>query len=286
MRIKMILAVGMAWSTVFAAEPAEVTPTAVAEPAAATQSADATATPSTTAAVTVAPAKVPAAIMETLKQLVKEDIDKVTVAPSVISGLYEVVIGSEILYISADGQHLIVSGDLIETKTRENLTDNKRGEFRKKTLDTLNESEMVVFAPKEGETKYTINVFTDVDCGYCKKFHQGIDKLTAGGVKVRYLAFPRAGAGSKTYDKMVSVWCSEDRQKAMTDAKADRSVPELKCDNPVQKEYELGQSIGVSGTPALLLSDGKLLPGYVPPEQLIAFLRQRFSSSPVKIPKP
>ncbi|OQW91981.1 MAG: hypothetical protein BWK79_15665 [Beggiatoa sp. IS2] len=273
----------MAWSTVFAAEPVEVVPAAVI-----TQSVDATATPSTTDATTVAPVKIPPVIMETLKQLIKEDINKITVAPAAITGLYEVVIGSEIIYISADGRYLIVNGDMIETQTRENLTDNKRGEFRKKTLDTLNENEMVVFAPKEGETKYTINVFTDVDCGYCKKFHSGIDKLTAGGVKVRYLAFPRAGAGSKTYDKMVSVWCSEDRQKAMTDAKADLSVPELKCDNSVQKEYELGQSIGVNGTPALLLSDGKLIPGYVPPEQLIALLRQRFSSSPApaKIPKP
>lgn len=278
MRINMILAMGVAWSTVFATEPTTVTPATVAEPAVTTQSADAVSTPGTTAAVTVAP-KAPAAVMDALKQLIKEDIDKVIITPAAINGLYEVAIGSEVLYVSVDGQHLIVNGDLIETKTRENLTDNKRGDFRKKTLATLNESEMVVFAPKEGEAKYTVNVFTDVDCGYCKKFHQGIDKLTAGGVKVRYLAFPRAGAGSKTYDKMVSVWCAEDRQKAITDAKADRTVPELKCDNPVQKEYELGQNIGVSGTPALLLSDGKLIPGYVPPEQLIAFLKQRFAAS-------
>jgi thiol:disulfide interchange protein DsbC len=104
-----------------------------------------------------------------------------------------------------------------------------------------------------------------------------VSKLNAAGVKVRYLAFPRAGTGSKTYHKMVSVWCSDDPKKAITDAKAGRDVPEKKCNHPIDKQYDLSQKLGITGTPALVLSDGELLPGYVPAEQLVTYLQQKFS---------
>lgn len=218
-------------------------------------------------------AEVPSAVTQTanrLQQLMGSD--KVSVNPSPIANLYETLIGNEAFYISADGAYFI-RGDLYESKTPLNLTDAKRNQLRIKALNTIPEKDMVVFAPKN--TKYTINVFTDVDCRYCAKFHNEVAKLNQAGVKVRYLAFPRAGIGSATYQKMVSVWCAKDKNQAMTNAKAGREIEPATCKNPVAKQLQLGQSIGVTGTPALVLSDGKLVPGYVPAERLIDYLRQQ-----------
>ncbi|KHD06067.1 hypothetical protein PN36_26795 [Candidatus Thiomargarita nelsonii] len=219
---------------------------------------------------------VPVAVTETVKrvqQLLRVKNDKVSVAASPITGLYEVVIGGEVIYISADGRYF-VTGNIFESKSRRNLTDEKRGELRVAALNALKDAELVVFAP-ETETRHTINVFTDVDCAYCSKFHNEVPELNKAGIKVRYLAFPRAGVGSKTYNTMVSVWCAEDQQQAMTDAKARREVKPATCENPVAQQYELGQRIGITGTPAMVLSDGELVPGYVPAKKLIAYLQQK-----------
>jgi thiol:disulfide interchange protein DsbC len=219
-------------------------------------------------------AEVPSAVTQTansLKQLL--NADKVSVNSSPIANLYETLIGNEAFYISADGAYFI-RGDLYESKTPRNLTDAKRNQLRLKTLNTINEKEMIVFAPKT-TTKYTINVFTDVDCHYCAKFHKEVAKLNKAGVKVRYLAFPRAGVGSATYHKMVSVWCAKDKKQAMTDAKAGRKIETATCKNPIATQLQLGKSMGVTGTPALILSDGSLLPGYVPADRLIAYLKRQ-----------
>jgi thiol:disulfide interchange protein DsbC len=229
--------------------------------------------PATTTTATTPSKLVPEAVTQALKRIVKTDFDKVSITESAIKGLHEVLIGSEVIYVTDDGHYLVV-GDIRDMKTGQNLTDDKRAQLRVKEIEALDEKEMIVFAP-EKETKYTINVFTDVDCPYCAKFHTEVPELNKGGVKVRYLAFPRAGIGSKTYKTMVSVWCAEDRQKAITDAKAKREIKSATCNNPVDKEYELGKRVGVSGTPAMLLSNGELVPGYVPAKQLIAFLERK-----------
>ncbi len=189
-----------------------------------------------------------------------------------IAGLYEATLGSNIIYITADGKHFIL-GEIYRSKGTENLTESRRNKMRMQAINAIDESEMVVFAPK-GKTKYTVNVFTDVDCGYCAKFHKEVPLLNSAGVKVRYLAFPRAGIGSDTYKKMISVWCADDRQKAITDAKNRRKVKSKTCNHPIDKLYHLGQDIGVTGTPALVLPNGKLLPGYIPYYQLIPYLQQ------------
>ena len=130
---------------------------------------------------------------------------------------------------------------------------------------------MVVFAGDKAD--HTVTVFTDIDCGYCRKLHSQIDEYEDEGIRVRYVFYPRAGVKSESYKEAVSVWCSEDRNKAMTEAKAGRLMEEKTCDNPVQSHMELGELLGISGTPAIVLDNGDLVPGYVPPKRLAAIIK-------------
>jgi len=216
---------------------------------------------------------IPAVVVDSINNFLKQSKEQAIISSTVINGLYEVVIGSEVFYISADGRYAFL-GEIRDGLTGQNITDNKRAELRMAEVTKLDESKMVVFAP-EKETKYTVNVFTDVDCGYCAKLHKGMKEMNDLGIKIRYLAFPRAGIGSKTYKTMESVWCADDQQKAMTDAKLRKEIPVKTCDNPISEHYEIGRKIGVRGTPALLLSDGELLPGYVPPKRLLNYLDEK-----------
>jgi len=193
-----------------------------------------------------------------------------SVNPTAIPGLYEVVMGSQILYLSEDGQ-FAVQGDVINLKEQDNLTEKRRGDLRAKAIQAIGENKMVVFAPA-GDVKHTVNVFTDVDCGYCRKFHQEIKAYNDKGIKVRYLAYPRAGEGSASFNKAVAVWCADDRQGAMTKAKQGENVESKQCDNPVKEEFELGQMIGVRGTPSIVLENGQMVPGYIPADRLAQML--------------
>jgi len=197
-------------------------------------------------------------------------VDSIHKSPA--EGLYEVAFGAEVIYVTADGKYLL-QGSLIDTATRANLTENARATGRKKILDTLPESEMVVFAPKE--VKHTVTVFTDIDCGYCRKLHDEMDSYHAQGIKIRYVAYPRAGVGSGSYDKAVAVWCAEDQQAAMTRAKAGQPVESKDCDNPVEKQYQTARALNLSGTPALFLESGELVPGYVSADRLSQMLQDK-----------
>ena len=188
--------------------------------------------------------------------------------------LYEVVINGEVIYFSQDARY-VFQGDVIALETRENLTENKRLSLRKKALASLNEAEMIIYEPQK--TDYTLTVFTDIDCGYCRKLHQQIKEYNALGIRIRYMAFPRAGIDSESYDKAVDVWCAKDRAQAMTDAKNGKALKSENCKNPVRAQYELGQRLGVTGTPALFLESGEILPGYVPPKRLKQLLDERGS---------
>lgn len=193
-----------------------------------------------------------------------------SVAPTAIPGLYEVVLGGQVMYLSADGR-FAVQGDVVDLNARTNLTENRRGELRGKAIEAVGENNMVVFAP-EGPTKYTVTVFTDIDCGYCRKMHSQIADYNKEGIKIRYLWFPREGVGSEAFDKAVAVACADNRQEALTRAKRGEKVESKTCDNPVQAQYELGQKLGIRGTPSLILESGEMLPGYVPPTQLAQML--------------
>lgn len=217
--------------------------------------------------------KIAAGIRASLKTL-DSTIPVESVSPTPVKDLYEVVLaGSHVLYVSADGQYLI-QGDLLklENGKANNLTDGVRVRATKSALSEVNRQDMVIFSPK-GTVKGAIYAFTDVDCGYCRKLHNEVGELNRMGIEVRYLAFPRAGEGSPSYQKMVSAWCSSDRNKAMTTLKNGGSVMEKTCANPVMAQYELGAKLGVRGTPAIYLEDGTAIPGYRPAADIAETMR-------------
>jgi len=202
---------------------------------------------------------------ELQKQL--PDMQLQSLAPVGQTGLYEAVIDDRIYYFTADGQYLL-QGDILALESRENITEARRLEVKKGLLDRINEDEMIIFAAKKPE--YTVTVFTDVDCGYCRELHRQVKDYNDLGITIRYMAFPRAGAESESANKLIEVWCAKDQQKAMTDAKAQREVNKtsLCADNPVAEQFEIGGKLGVRGTPAIFLDDGQMLPGYLPPQKL------------------
>ena len=198
-------------------------------------------------------------------------VDTVTKAP--VAGIFQVVMRSgEILYMSADGKY-IFSGDLmrIEADGLANLTDSIRSKQVRKALAAVDPADMVVFPP-EGKRKGLMYVFTDVDCGYCRKLHQEVPELNSKGVEVRYLAFPRGGPRAPAFGKMISAWCAKDRRAAMTTLKSGGSLTPSTCDNPVDEQLDLGRSLGVRGTPAIFLEDGRSVPGYQPAHALLKMM--------------
>jgi thiol:disulfide interchange protein DsbC len=130
-----------------------------------------------------------------------------------------------------------------------------------------------IFSP--ANPKYRVTVFTDIDCGYCRKLHAQIADYNKAGISIEYLFFPRAGVGSESFDKAVSVWCASDRRKALTDAKLDKPVASKTCTNPVRMDYDLGQRIGVDGTPAVYMTDGSYIGGYLSVQDMLARLERK-----------
>jgi thiol:disulfide interchange protein DsbC len=201
----------------------------------------------------------------------KFEVKAESVRPAQVPGLYEVSIGGDTAYVSADGKYLI-AGDLYEVDSRRNLTEANRMTARTKLLSKLDERDMIVFAPST-PAKHTITVFTDVECGYCRKLHGQIDELNKLGIRVRYVAYPRAGPGTDDWRKMEAVWCAKDRKQAITQAKLGQQVKSPNCGaTPVAKQYELGEQFAVRGTPAIFTSNGDYIGGYLPPAQLASEL--------------
>lgn len=192
--------------------------------------------------------------------------------PSSMPGIVEVELDTgELLYSSADGAFLL-AGDLFSADASglRNLSAQRRQVKNQERIAAIPESEMIIFSPQE--VRASITVFTDVDCQYCRALHREMDQLLAKGIEVRYIAYPRGGEQADSYQKMISVWCSDDRQRALTQAKNGQNLPTLGCDNPVLAHYALGNAIGISGTPAILFPDGQLIPGYLEADRLAAML--------------
>ena len=194
-------------------------------------------------------------------------IDQIAAAP--LPGFQEVIVGGQVLYVSDDGKYLM-QGTLYDIDAKKDLGEASMAKVRKQLLKSIPASDRIVFAP--ANPKYAVTVFTDIECGYCRKLHSQIADYNKQGIAVEYVAFPRMGLGSDDFKKMVSVWCAADPKKALTDAKNDRPVPARNCTNPVTMQYNLGQRMGLTGTPMILAEDGTQVGGYVPPEQLRAAL--------------
>ena len=189
---------------------------------------------------------------------------------SPVTGVYLTSIDGVSGYVSADGRYFIV-GDMLDLASRSNVTEEVRKAARRALLQTIAPDEWIAFAP--AKAKYTIAVFTDADCPYCRKLHADLPQLLARGIAVRYMAFPRSGPNTKSWRTMAAVWCSSDRREALTRATRGEAVttPSSCSDAVIAKYYALGQQLGIPGTPMIVLNDGATL-SYMPPDKLLAAL--------------
>ena len=212
-------------------------------------------------------------IEKKLKKMLPESIQINSINSTDIKGYYEVNFeGVEPLYVTADGNYLI-SGDiyLITEEGLVNKSEARRDFQRKALLEGIDVNQFIIFEPKE--VKHNVFVFTDVDCGYCRQFHNQIQEYLELGIKVNYLAYPRAGIGSDSYRRIVSAWCADDPNYSLTVLKQGGEIKDNVCSaNPVENHFNLGRSIGVQGTPSIVTQEGKMIPGYLPPEELLNLL--------------
>ncbi|MBX3688056.1 DsbC family protein [Dokdonella sp.] len=213
-----------------------------------------------------------AAARKALTDLVPQaSIDAIEAAP--MAGFQQVIVGSQIVYVSNDGKY-ILQGKLLDTLKQRDLTEARLAIDVKKKLDAVPTSRRIIFAPA-GKPQYKVTVFTDIDCGYCRKLHSQIAEYNKRGIEVDYLFYPRSGLSGESYDKAMAVWCAKDRKASFTAAKAGQTPPLLKCDNPIAQDFELGNQVGVPnlGTPTIFASDGSKLGGYLDPDQMLARLK-------------
>jgi len=211
--------------------------------------------------------------LEAVRQKVGEMFDMIgpeDVSASPVDCWYTIHTGSVVAYISADGRYLL-QGDLVDLDNQVNLSENVRNDSRRELMAAVTDDQTIMFTP--AEIKYSVSIFTDVDCTYCRRLHSQIDQYLEHGIQVRYLMYPRNGPASSAWNTAEDVWCASDRQSALTMAKLDRDFPTNKCDaSAIQDHYVMGRDVGLNGTPAIVLEDGTLIGGYVAPDQLIATL--------------
>ena len=213
------------------------------------------------------PADVRAKVVSKLNGVKPDDV-----AYSPIPGLYEVTMGGLVAYVSADGKFL-VSGNLYDLETQANLTASRRNAARAKALTAAREDQMIIFGP--AKPKMTVTVFTDIDCGFCRKFHNQMAELNKAGVRVRYMAYPRTGPGTESWRKAEAVWCSSDRKDSLTKAKRGEDVKAKDCgDATIKAQYEMGDDLGVEGTPAVFTEAGDYIGGFMTPAQLVQTVQE------------
>jgi len=193
-------------------------------------------------------------------------IDEQDIFPSDVDGWYTIRKGAIIAYISADGRYLL-QGDLIDLREQVNLSEKDRNGARLRMMSEIPDEQTIVFKPDK--VRHVVSVFTDVDCTFCRRLHSQIDEYMDEGIEVRYLLYPRSGPASSSWTKAEQVWCADNRNEALTLAKLDKSFETHACDaSIISKHYAMGQDVGLRGTPAIVLEDGTLFSGYLPPKQL------------------
>jgi len=209
-----------------------------------------------------------ATITRALKAVIPDQAPD-TIAETPIKGLYEVSYGPRLFYVSADGRYLL-QGNLLDIHNMTNLTSERQASLTKAALDKLGEQNMIIY-PAQQE-KHKITVFTDIDCGYYRKLHSHMKEMNERGITVRYVFFPRSGPNTPSYFKAKNVWCAADQRQALTDSKNNKPIESKSCDDPIDKHLQLVRELGLKGTPAIVLEDGRIIPGYVPPDKLEAML--------------
>lgn len=196
-------------------------------------------------------------------------IDSVSAAP--VPGFQEVVINGQVLYVSNDGNFLM-QGMLFDITNRVDLTEGRKATIRRTVMSDAPLAERIVFPAKD--KKYTVAVFTDIDCGFCRKMHKQVAEYNDLGIEIQYLMFPRSGVGTESFRKAIAVWCDKNQQGALTLAKDGADPGDRNCTNPIEAQFNLGKKAGVTGTPSVIFEDGTLAPGYMPPDQLLQRLQQ------------
>jgi thiol:disulfide interchange protein DsbC len=228
--------------------------------------------PQATTAVVPVPADVRARVVAHLPGASPADV-----AASPIAGLYEVTMGGLVAYVSADGNYL-VTGNLYDLASQRNLTAERRNSARASALAAAREDQMIIFSPEH--PKYTVTVFTDVDCAYCRKFHSQIAEINRAGVRVRYVPFPRTGPDTESWRKAAAVWCATDRKDALTRAKLGQDVKAKPCgDAAVKAGFDMGEDFGLDGTPAIYTDSGEYIGGFLTPAELVALLQESAKSA-------
>jgi thiol:disulfide interchange protein DsbC len=200
------------------------------------------------------------------------------IAESSFKGIYEIILTDprlDIIYSSSDGL-FIIQGDIIDLENGSNITKRRRADLAKKALTKSQDKNKIIYRAED--EKYTINIFTDVDCPYCRKLHKDISKLNELGITVKYLAFPRSGVNTESYFKSVSIWCSKDKKLVMDQAMLQIDPPSINCESPVIEHLNLAQDIGVSGTPYIFFENGINIPGYVKPKVLLKEMQRSLES--------
>ena len=194
------------------------------------------------------------------------------ISDSPVPGIYQVAVGANVAYVTKDGRY-IIRGDIFDAETSANVSEETRERARVAMLASVDPASMIVFKPASGEVKHKVTIFTDIDCGYCRQFHREIDKVTALGIEVHYLFYPRTGPNTESWTKADQVWCAADHNAALTRAKLGGEIPKAPaCNTPVEAHYQLGRDVGVRGTPAVFSETGMLLGGYLPPATLAKVL--------------
>ena len=225
------------------------------------------------APIVAATTAVPAALQadQQLQQRMAElGLKPTSVANAPVPGLLQVFTDRGLFFASSDGQYLI-QGEVFDLKNKVHVNEEVMKPMRLAGVNKMTPSAIEFKAKNE---KFVVTVFTDTDCGYCRKLHSEMQDYLDAGISIHYLAYPRGGENSQTFSTLESIWCSKDKQGAMTKAKGGSDVSVAKCDNNVAAQYHLGQSFGISGTPAMVLPDGSLIPGYQPAAALAAALTQ------------
>ncbi len=204
------------------------------------------------------------AITQSYPNLPIENIRKVD------ENFFEVVIQGEIFYLSSDYKYFF-AGNVIDVKTKENITETSRKGRRLSILETLKTENMIVYKPEK--TDYVLTVFSDTSCPYCQKLHEELDKLIENNIEIRYILFPRFGQNSDAYVQMISIWCSEDKKLALDNVFDDKTIEQnTQCDNPMIENLDLAQKLSVTGTPMMFTENGTVIPGYQPADEIIKFL--------------